>query len=370
MSRRALRSNPPTRAGHWGAAIIASSLVACGVQVQGGLGGHESSFVEPAGGGGAGQGGAGQGGADAGGGPCTNAVLDAGGAGGIVLRTLGEIAYYTTTENSIIRADLESGTMTILTADRPHLGDIAVFDGQLYFSDVSGVWQMPEAGGTPELIAPMGWVSPSIAAGATGLYWLEDHDVEGYWIHRRAPDGEVTVLTTDIDSPTGLSVGPQGVVYTDPYDPFVEPGAVRVVTIDGAPSTVLASARPYPELPFQTEDSIYWVERDTFDGRIARATLDSAKPEEVFSFVNQYPVAAATDGTAFFAIVMPVDGTVTKVVRGAFPVADGQEVLAESSGNDFYTAVATTPKRLVWTVQPNVAGSPVAGLRTLCRDAP
>ncbi len=356
----------------WGTAVLLLVLAGCGARSAleeadsaGGRGG-EGGGTTPLGGGGAGTGGVFD--------DCVAPAFKAGGVGALVVRTEGETAYYTTLDDRILRGDLEAATEVELLADPVAVGDIAVFEGTLYYSDAHGLWQMPEGGGEPALVLSFAGPSYSIAVDATGIYWVEGpSSLSFHFIKRRAPSGEVTVLASNVQLPLGLSVGPLGLVYTDPYDLLAEAGAVRAVSIDGASSTLVASARPYPELPFQRDGIIYWVEtrspRFTNEGGIARAAPGGAPPEEVFSFESQYPIWATADGAAFYATVLREDQSATELLSGAFPVANGQRVIAESEPDEFFTAVATTPKRIVWTVQPSdPEGSPVDGVRSLCRS--
>lgn len=355
-------------------AIPLCAAVACGARSgleedtssAGARGGGGSTATSPGGGGGGG----GVGGFD----DCVAPTLKAGGVGALVLQTEGEIAYYTTLDNRILRGDLETATETTLVSERSSLGDMVVFDGTVYFSDAEGIWRMPEGGGEPDLVVAFAGPSSSIAVDATGIYWVEGpSSLSFHTIKRRALNGEVIVLASDAQLPLGLSVREGGLVYTDPYDLSAEPGTVRAVSIDGAASRLLASGLPYPELPFQRDGFVYWVEarspRFTNDGGIARAAFDGGGPERVFAFEGQYPIWATTDGSAFFVTVLREEGG-TQLLTGAFPISNGQRVIAEAGPESFFTVVATTPKRIVWTVQPGTPEAvPIDGVRSLCRSS-
>jgi hypothetical protein len=58
-------------------------------------------------------------------------------------------------------------------------------------------------------------------------------------------------------------------------------------------------------------------------------------------------------------------------VGGSFPHADRVITFASGSPDEFYTAVAVTPKRLVWTVQSASGANTVDGVQARClRDLP
>jgi hypothetical protein len=65
-----------------------------------------------------------------------------------------------------------------------------------------------------------------IAVDATGLYWIEGPgSLANHEIKRLTPNGEVIPIAQVIQYPLGLSVGPGGVLYTDPYDFSADPRA-------------------------------------------------------------------------------------------------------------------------------------------------
>lgn len=308
------------------------------------------------------------------GGDCTARNLDFDSPGALRLVTEGEIVFYTTADAEVMRGDLETGEERALATGRMSLGDLAIWDGYLYFSDFSSISRVPLQGGEPTVVVDLPSTTYSLAIDATGLYWAEGpSSLAFHTIERRTWDGARTTLARDVQFPVGLSVGPAGLVYTDPYDLTAPAGTVRSVPLAGGPSVVLADTLPYPELPFQRDGFVYWMEaidrEGTNFGGIARILPGARDRERVFSLGRQYPVHWATDGAHYFATVLD-EATDSQLVAGGYPVGSGQTEIADGGRDAFFTMVATTPKRLVWTAQRSKEDSPrLDGIRSLCLDA-
>lgn len=307
--------------------------------------------------------------------PCEARTLDAQGEGAVVLRTVGEITYYNTVDGRLMRGDLETGVETVLAAGETSIGDIATFDGDVFFSDTTGIWRIPGGTGSPSLVIGLPSTSFGIAVDATGLYWIEGPgSLANHEIKRFTPNGEVIPIAQVIQYPLGLSVGPGGVLYTDPYDFSADPGAVRVSSIQGgSTSTLVAESVPYPELPFQRDGFFYWVEASdeniTNHGGIARAAASGGAREKVLFLDGQYPISATADGEHYFMTVLSDPRGRSQLIAADYPVAGVQTLLADEAGV-FFSMVASTPKRVVWTSQKGVGSdAPVDGVRSLCRSA-
>lgn len=309
-----------------------------------------------------------------GGGDCTARNLDLEGTGALRLQTVGEVVFYSTVDGSVVRGDLETGEERVLVSGKQSLGDIAIYDGFLYFSDFSSISRVPLDGGAESVVVDVPSTSYALAVDATGIYWIEGpSSLASHTIERRLPDGSRLTLATNVQFPFGLSLGPAGVVFTDPYDWSAPAGTVRSVGIDGTAPTLVASSVPYPELPFQRDGFIYWVEAtdevSTNHGGIGRIPVGGGAREKVLALDGLYPVFGMTDGSHYFMTVLDEDID-SQLIAAGYPIAREQTVVARGGADAYFTMVATTPKRLVWTAQPATGESPpLDGVRSLCLDA-
>ncbi len=107
----------------------------------------------------------------------------------------------------------------------------------------------------------------------------------------------------------------------------------------------------------------------TNHGGIVRVAIDGSEHQKVLSLEQQYPIWATTDGERWFMTVLD-EASGSHLIAATYPVAGPQTNVATAGTNEFFTMVATTPKRVVWTVQVGVEGeAPVDGVRSQCRSA-
>ncbi|MFO0613652.1 MAG: hypothetical protein U0414_13735 [Polyangiaceae bacterium] len=307
--------------------------------------------------------------------PCMSRTLDHDGSGALVVRTEGEFAFFTTEDGRVMRGDLETGEELALATGKEGLGDLALFEGYAYFSDLHSVTRVPLAGGPEENLVSLPATSYAIAVDASGIYWIDGpSSLSNHEIKRRAPDGSELTLASMVQLPLGLSVGAHGVLFTDPYDFLADPGTVRLVAPEGGPSTLVVESVPYPQNPFQRDDYLYWVEASdemiTNHGGIVRIASDGSQHQKVLPLEQQYPVWAMTDGERYYVTVLDEVGG-THVIAANYPIAGAQTDVASAESKDvFFTMVATTPKRVVWTVQRGLENDgPIDGVKSVCRTA-
>lgn len=346
---------------------LALLLLACGarsaLEEDGGGGGPSTSSS------GSTSGSTGSGGAP----PCVARRFDVGGPGAHALKVVGNTAYAATVDGRILAADLESGEATVLVEGAGSLGDLVVLDGFVIYSDVNAIWRVPTVGGAPEVVVEL-LMGPaySMAVEPGGLYWIEGPgSIAPHSVFRLGPSG-VEALVTNVQYPAGLALGTRGVVFTDQYATLGEHSAVNVVDREGGPAEELSNVSLGPKLPFEIGGYDYWVEEHDEDisnhGGIARVPVEGGQREKVLSLEQMFPITATADGERYFLTVLREQQAGSALITSSFPLAGSPTVVVASEPEEFFTAVATNTKFVVWTVQ-QYPGSEVGvdGIQTLCK---
>jgi hypothetical protein len=159
---------------------------------------------------------------------------------------------------SIVSAPLAGGTPIVLADGQSGPMGIAVDDANVYWTTSgthapggtagstasAGVWALPLGGGTPRSLAS-GAAGQIAAAGGVVVF------VAGNQIMKVSPTGgdAVAIATTDRQV-TSIALDGSAVYWTDAdserTDRSYDDGRVRRATLDGASSSVLASAQAQP----------------------------------------------------------------------------------------------------------------------------
>ncbi len=298
---------------------------------------------------------------------CVARHLDLAGGGATSIVTDAEIVFYQRVDGKIMRGDLDTGA-TIELASTTGEGVLALDGGQLYFADGPTIRRVPEMGGPTEDVASVGTGSVFFfAIGESGLYAFDGGATLGFHDLFRFDASGAAVLAKNVGLPFGLAADEVGAVYVD-QEPFDGPdGSVTSVDPAGA-AVLLTHAAHSPRVIVQRDGYDAWADEtdaaSTLHGGIMRVPKSGGAIEKVFAFDGVSPVWIATDGVVWAVTALGVPNTgdaASRVLIGIYPIANGSATIASIDSSDaFFTAVAMTPTRIVWTVQQGTNASSIA----------
>ncbi len=257
--------------------------------------------------------------------------------------------------NHILRADLDTGTLTTLI-EPDWIVDISVFDEHVYYTMAQSIRRVPLGGGASELVIETTQSVGGVARDTEGMYWYEWGTPEKPQRFMRLAGEKVAVLAELDTFPFSWTLGERGVLFSDSYN-------VQLIPRDGGPVEILGSTEGVSRI-FEDGSYEYWLEAEpvpVLTTTIARVPKVGG-PLEYIVELSGYGQSAAALGSAYVTATWFEDGS-SSIWLGTLPIEQPPTQVLNSY--DDIAQVALTKDFFAWVDWAD-AESP-GELKSMCR---